>query len=107
MDKNTQEKIQQLQMLEQGMQSFLAQKQQVQAQLMEMESALKELEKTDEAFKIVGNVMVKSDKESLKKDLTAKKEVLDLRIKTLEKQEADMKDKASAMQSEVMEKLKK
>ncbi|MBW2996362.1 prefoldin subunit beta [Candidatus Woesearchaeota archaeon] len=107
MDKTTQDKIQQLQMIEQGMQNFLMQKQQVQAQLIEIESALKELEKTDEAFKIVGNVMVKSSKEDLKKDLASKKEILDLRIKTLEKQEKDMKDKASAMQSEVMEKLKK
>ena len=51
--------------------------------------------------------MVKSNKEDLKKDLASKKEILDLRIKTLEKQEKDMKDKATAMQSEVMEKLKK
>ena len=107
MDKTTQDKIQQLQMIEQGMQNFLMQKQQVQAQLIEIESALKELEKTDEAFKIVGNIMVKSNKEDLKKDLASKKEILDLRIKTLEKQEKDMKDKATAMQSEVMEKLKK
>lgn len=106
MEKDTQEKIQQLQMIEQGMQNFLMQKQQIQSQLIEVESALKELEKTEEAYKIVGNIMIKSDKESLTKDLTAKKEILDLRIKNLEKQEKDMKDKASVMQSEVMEKLK-
>jgi prefoldin beta subunit len=107
MEKETQEKIQQLQMIEQGMQNFLMQKQQIQAQIIEIESALKELENTEESFKIVGNIMVKADKETLKKDLTAKKEVLDLRIKSVEKQEKEMKDKASAMQSEVMKNLKK
>jgi len=106
MEKATEEKIQQLQMIEQGMQSFSMQKQQFQAQLVELDSALNELEKTDTAYKIVGNVMVLSNKEDLVKDLTSKKEVIELRIKTLEKQEAQMKEKATSMQSEVLEKLK-
>ena len=79
----TQEKIQQLQMLQQSMQQFLMQKQQFQAQLVEIESALKELEKTDSAYKIVGSILVGSDKADLKKDLEEKKKVLDLRIKSL------------------------
>ena len=106
MEKSTEEKIQQLQLIEQGMQNFLAQKQQFQAQLAEIESALKELEKSKDAYKIVGNIMVSADKEELLKDLKSKKEIIDLRIKTLEKQEKQMKEKASAMQSQVLEKLK-
>ncbi len=106
MEKTTEEKIQQLQMIEQGMQNFLVQKQQFQAQLVEIESALKELEKSKDAYKIVGNIMVSADKEELLKDLQNKKELMELRIKTLEKQENQMKEKASTMQSEVMEKLK-
>ena len=35
-----------------------------------------------------------------------KKEVAELRIKTIEKQEKQMKEKASAMQTEVMKQLK-
>ncbi len=107
MEKSTEEKIQQLQMIEQGMQGFMMQKQQFQAQLIEIESALKELEKSDTAFKIVGNIMVSTDKETLTKDLQEKKETIELRIKTLEKQENQMKEKAESMQSEVMAKLKK
>ena len=106
MEKSTEEKIQQLQMIEQGMQNFLLQKQQLQAQLVETDSALKELETSETAYKIVGNIMVSADKEELKKDLQSKKETVELRIKTLEKQEAQMKEKASSMQSEVLEKLK-
>ncbi len=105
MDEKTQEKIQKLQMIEQGMQSFLAQKQQIQTRLVEVESALKEMEKSKETFKIVGNIMVSADKEDLKNDLTEKKEMLELRIKTLEKQEKEMKEKASSMRSEVMKNL--
>ena len=106
MEKTTEEKIQQLQLIEQGMQNFLMQKQQFQGQLVEVESAIKELEKSKDAFKIVGNIMVSADKEELLKDLKSKKETVELRIKTLEKQEKQMKEKATAMQSEVMEKLK-
>ena len=47
MEKTTEEKIAQLQMIEQGMQNFLLQKQQFQAQIIEIESALKELEKSE------------------------------------------------------------
>lgn len=107
MSKETEQKIQQLQLLEQSMQNFLVQKQQFQAQLMEIESALGELDKTDKAYKIVGNIMVASDKEELKKDLNSKKETVELRIKSLDKQESQMKEKATSMQQEVMKELEK
>lgn len=100
--KEVQEKINKLSMMEQSLQSFLAQKQAFQAQLLEIESALEELKKTDKAYKIVGNVMVASDKEELKKDMEKKKDITELRIKNLEKQEAKMREKTSELQSEVM-----
>lgn len=106
MEKETQEKITQLQTIEQSMQAFLMQKQQLQTQLLETESALKELEKTNKAYKIVGNIMVASDKETIKKELEEKKKTIDIRLKSLEKQEKTIKDKATIIQKEVMEKLK-
>jgi prefoldin beta subunit len=107
MEKSIEEKIAQLQLIEQGMQNFLIQKQQFQAQLVEIESALKELEKSAISYKIVGNIMVDANKEELTKDLKSKKEIIELRVKTLEKQEKQMKEKASALQLEVLAKLKK
>ncbi len=105
--KETQESISKLQMIEQNVQSLLMQKQQFQAQLFEVESALKEIEKTEEAYKIVGNVMIKADKTALKTELNAKKEIVDLRLKNIDKQEKQLKDKAETLQKEVMGKLKK
>lgn len=75
-------------------------------QLVEIESALEELEKTETAYKIVGNLIVLSKKEELKKDLQSKKETTELRIKTLEKQETQIKEKTNKLQSEVMKKIK-
>ena len=93
--------------MEQNLQQFILQKQQFQTQLIEITSALEELEKTDQAYKIVGNIMVLTKKDKLKKELESKKEMLDLRIKTIEKQEKVIKEKMQKMQAEVMEKLKK
>ena len=103
----TQESISKLQLIEQNVQTLLMQKQQYQAQLFELESALKELDKTDEAYKIVGNVMIKGDKAAMKAELASKKEILDLRLKNIDKQEKQMKDKAESLQKEVMAKMKK
>ena len=107
MTKETEEKIGQLQMMEQNLQNFLMQKQQLQGQLVEIESALRELKDSKEAYKIVGNIMISSTKEDLEKDLNEKKTTIELRIKTLEKQESTIKEKASSTQAEVMEQLKK
>ena len=103
--KETEKKIGQLQMYEQSLQNFLAQKNQFQSQLMEIESALTELEKTDTAYKIIGNVMVLSKKADLKADLDSKKEMLELRIKTMENQEKQVKERTSKLQSEILNKL--
>ena len=107
MEKDVQEKIAKLQGLEQNLQNFLMQRQQFQTQLMEIDSALDEIEKTDSAYKIVGNIMVKTGKEDLKKDLTQKKELMEIRITSLEKQESQLQEKAQELKDEVMKNLKK
>jgi prefoldin beta subunit len=107
MEKETEEKINQLQMLEQGMQSFILQKQQLQIQLVEAESALKELETAEKSYKIVGNIMISADKEQLVKDIKDKKERIELRLNSIEKQEKAMREKANSVQQDVLKKLKK
>ncbi len=106
LSKETEQEIAQLQLYEQSLQSILMQKQQFQSQSLEIDSALKELEATKEAYKIVGNIMVASKKEDLKKDLESKKETSNLRIKTLEKQENQIREKAKKLQEEVSKKIK-
>ena len=103
----TEQKINQLQMFEQSLQNFLGQKQQFQVQLVEIESALNELNNTEKAYRIIGSIMVESDKSELKADLQSRKERLELRIKTMEKQEAQVRDRASKLQSEILSKIKK
>jgi len=105
--KETEQQIMQLQMLEQNLTNLTVQKQQFQNQLIEIDSALKELKGAKKAYKIVGNIMISSNQEDLEKDLNQKKEIIDLRIKNFEKQEKLLKEKASELQKEEMNQIKK
>ena len=103
MNKETKKKIQQLQLLEQNLQNIIMQKQSFQMQLMENENALTELDKTKkDVYKIVGTIMINANKEDLKKELKEQKEILDVRIRSLEKQEKTFQEKAEELQKEVM-----
>lgn len=96
------DKVQQLQMIEQQVQTLMKEKQQYQQQLFEVDSALSELEKTKEAYKILSNVMVKSDKDSLVKELNSNKEKINKRLKYIEDNESKLKEKSKKLQEEVM-----
>ncbi|MFH1316601.1 MAG: prefoldin subunit beta [Candidatus Woesearchaeota archaeon] len=104
--KDHQEKIQKMQLLEQNLQNLLNQRQQFEQQLAEIESALNESSDSKNTYKIIGNIMVSVDKNSLKKELNDKKEVLTLRIKAIEKQEEIMREKAKKLQEEVLSNIK-
>ncbi len=106
MSKETEEKLQQLQMFEQNLQNFIVQKQTLQMQLAEIENALGELEKSTTSYRIIGNIMVMSPKEEITKDITQKKEMAELRIKTIEKQEQMIRERAQKLQNEVLGEMK-
>lgn len=102
------EKIVQLQMLEQNLQNIVMQKQNFQAQISEIDNALKEVKQTeDQVFKVIGSTMIATDKPKLEKELSSKKEILDLRIKSFEKQEKQLKEKFELLQAEVLKGMKK
>jgi len=107
MDQETQKKIQGLQMLEQGYQNILYQKQTFQVEVNETTTALAEVEKSKEdVFRVLGQIMVKADKNSLKKELKEKSDILNLRMKTIEKQELQMREEIERLRSEIMDKVK-
>ena len=71
--KDKDKKIQEMQILEQNLQSLLLQKQAFQMELSETQSALKEIENSgEEVFKIIGQLMIKTDKSKIKQELLNK-----------------------------------
>ena len=100
-------KMQQLRLTQQNLQNVMLQKQQIQGQLIELESALTELKTTEKAYKIVGKIMVASSKESLTKDLQEKKEVQEVRLKNFNRQEEKLQAVLEQLQTDAVEDMKK
>jgi prefoldin beta subunit len=90
----------QFQAYQQQLQGILLQKENIRLQKMEIESALEELDASGnkKAYKIVGPIMIKSDVTDLKRELSEKKDDLELRTKTLEKAEERITKKLKEMQ---------
>lgn len=106
-EKEREEILARIQLTEQALQNLLLQKQSFQLELLETENALSEVRATKgEVFKIVGPVLVKAKKEDLIPELEKKKEILELRIKSIEKQEQEMKEKLTKEREEALKKLK-
>ena len=101
-------KIQQMQILEQNLQNFLLQKQAFQMELSETQSALKEIENSgEEVFKIIGQLMIKTDKSKMNQELSNKEKILDLRTKAIEKQEASLIGQLDKIREEVVKTMNK
>lgn len=103
--KKTEEKIAQLSVMEKNVEQLGMQKQQFQVQLVEVESALSEIGKTDKAYRIIGNIMVLTDKKELGEELESKKRMLEIRVKSIEKQEEKLREQAKSFQEEIIKEL--
>ncbi len=97
------QKIQEMQILEQSLQNILLQKQAFQMELSETNTAIEAIKDSgEEVFKIVGQLMIKSNKDSINEDLKNKKKILDLRMNNLDKQEASLNEQLEDLREEVL-----
>jgi prefoldin beta subunit len=104
---NSENKIQEMQFLEQNLHNLIHQKQAFQIELSETKSALKELKNADdEVFKVIGQLMIKYEKSKMEAELLDREKILDLRVKSLEKQEKSLTEKAELMREEIMKSLR-
>lgn len=88
--------------------SISSQKQQVSMQLAMINDSLEELAKTKDktVYKVVGNVLFSKDVKEMEKELKDKKESVDLRLKTVEKQEENVLKKLKSIQSKLEAEMK-
>ncbi len=101
-----QERLLRLQQLQQTLQSVLAQKQQVEIELTEIEQALGELQKmADDAviFKAIGTLLVKSEKAKITTELNERKELLNTRTTVLGKQEERLRSQLKDLQTKLQQ----
>ena len=103
---NIQHQLNQFQQLQQQAQAVTVQKQNVDIQIQETESALDELKKTDantEVFKTAGNILIKVPRDEVNGELEEKLETLKLREKTMARQEERVMKKLQEMQTSIQE----
>ncbi len=92
------------QQLQQQLQAILARKQQVQLELMEVENALKELEKVGDdtpIYKSVGSLLIRAEKAKVVQELEDRKTFLSLRLEQLEREEKRAKEQLEELRSKL------
>jgi len=105
--KETEEKLRELNIIEQNINQLLIQKQAFQLELNETESAEEEISKSKgEAYKILGQIMIKAEKNKIEKDLKEKIKLLELRLKSIETQEKHFQENAEKLREELTKKIK-
>ncbi|MFT4283046.1 MAG: prefoldin subunit [Candidatus Woesearchaeota archaeon] len=105
MKSETESKLNELAVLEKNINFVLSQKHSLRNQILEVDSALKELESSSQSFKIIGFLMVSMSKDKIKKDLIEKKSSFEEKINHLSSREKELKDRANKLQEVVMGEL--
>lgn len=104
-----QEQLARLQQLQQTLQMIVAQKQQIELELADMDRALEELGKLPEdaqVYKSVGAILVRKDKASVVQDLNERKELLNVRMSVLNRQEERTREKLKEIQQQIQDRLR-
>ena len=103
------EQLARLEQLQQNLQTITIQKQQVEAELGEVDKALEELNKSpdsDQIFKYAGSLLLKVKRDVILKDLEERKEVANTRNLVLTQQENRFKESVKELQTKIEDALR-
>ena len=92
-----------LMLSEQRLEQYAYQKRQFHSQLTEAKAALEALRTTGDAYKIIGNLMVKQTPEGLRKELEEREETLRVRIASIEKQEEKLQERSQELRQAMIQ----
>jgi prefoldin beta subunit len=87
----------------------MMQKQQIELEIVETERALEELNKittSDSIYKAAGPLLIKSEKDTIEKELSEKKELANTRVMVLGKQESRVKENLKEVENKINQMLK-
>ncbi|NLK25463.1 MAG: prefoldin subunit beta [Euryarchaeota archaeon] len=100
-----QNQIAQFQQLQQQLQTLLNQKYQMDVQVKEMERTIEELNKAAPdtvVYKSVGSLLIKDEgKDGLLKEVEESKELMEVRVKALDRQEKVLRDRYQQLQEQL------
>ncbi len=93
--------------LERQLQVIVLQKHQLQLQVNEINLAQEELKKVrGDVYKAIGAIMVKSSADDAQKDLVERKQLSDMRLSTITKQEEKLRGSIAVSQKKLQDKMK-
>jgi len=104
-----QERILRFQQLKQTLQVVSTQKTQLEMELTETEQALSELAKLDDSaviYKSIGSLLVKAEKAKVTTELNERKDLLNMRIGVLGKQEERLRAQAKDLETKLQRDLR-
>lgn len=104
-----QERLLRFQQLQQTLQSVLTQKQQLELELTEVDQALDELKNVEDdtvIYKSIGSLLVKAEKSKITEDLTERKDLLNMRINVLGRQEERLRSQLKELQEKLQRDLR-
>lgn len=107
--KQLQDKLMQFQNLQAQMQMTAVQKQQLFMQNADIENALKALAEASQQAKIykaAGPILVETERDAVEKKLKEDKELIDAKMKMIEKQEKKLSEKMEELRSELQNMIK-
>lgn len=101
--------IAQFQEITQRIQQFAAQRYTMEVQVKELERTVEELEKSkDDAiiYRSIGSILIQSkDRAALLAELKEQKETMDVRAKSFERQEKQLRDRHATLQKQIQQEL--
>ena len=100
---NSESRIQELAFIEQNLQNILFEKQALNLEFSEVESACTHLNNSDDdVFRVLGNLLVRQDKSKALEEMEEKKKILNLRLKSLERQEESLSKKLVDLRKDLL-----
>ena len=102
-NKQVEQLLMQFQIQNQQLENVIIQKQNYLAQKQDIEDAIKELENDGEVYKIVGPILIKSETEKLKGELEERKDDTNMKIKTMEKNEKKLREMVEISRAKLQE----
>jgi prefoldin beta subunit len=104
-----QNQLKQMQQYQQQYEIVMQQRLQLDIRMKETENALEELQNLKDdtpIYKSIGNLIIRGEKEKSLKELKEEKESMEVRKKTFEGQETQLKQKIEELQTKLQENLK-
>lgn len=97
------DKIKRMQFLEQNLQSIMMQKQSFQIELNEILASISEIENSkDDIYKMVGQIMIKSDKDKILEELKTQEKLVSSKVNLLSNEEKKFNDQLKEIRNEMI-----